>query len=277
MISRILKDPLLHFLVLGAALFALYFTVNPKPAGDDRQIVVGKGQLEFLAARFARVWNRPPSRQELEGMVDDYVTEEIYYREALALGLDRNDAVIRKRLRQKMEFFGDSAAALLEPDDAALEDYLRANAERYRRDDLYSFRQVYFSTDRPATELDAALKRAVLELRDGARVDGDSSLLGSEFDHISASQVERNFGTGFAKQLDKLTPGRWSEPLRSGLGIHFVYLEEHIAGEVPPLAEIRDQVKRDWTYQRSQQLKAEFRDKLRAEYEVEIQWPESGD
>lgn len=276
MICRLLKDPLLHFLALGAALFALYFVVNPDTSGAGRHIVVSDGRVETLAARFARIWNRPPTRQELERLVDDYVTEEIFYREALALGLDKNDAVIRKRLRQKMEFFSDSAAALLEPDDQALEEYLHANPDRYRREDVYSFRQLYFSADRPVAELDATVERAALALRDGAVVAGDASLLETSFERITASRIDRRFGAGFSRQLDGLKPGRWSEPLQSGLGVHFVYLEEYIPGELPPLDAIRDQVARDWSYQRGQQLKADFIDKLRTEYEVEIRWPDSG-
>jgi len=275
MIARVIRDPLLHFLALGAALFALYAAVNPGSAGAGRHILVDEGQVATLAARFARVWNRQPSQAELQRLVDDYVTEEIYYREALALGLDSDDAVIRRRLRQKMEIFGDSAAALLEPAEAVLEDYLRASPERYRRDDVYSFRQVYFRTDRPAAELDAVIEQAAQDLQNGLAVAGDVSLLETEFTRISAAGVANKFGAGFAQQLDKLTPGIWSEPLQSGFGVHFVLLGERIAGEVPPLAEIREQVERDWRYDRSQALKADFRDKLAANYEVEVRWPES--
>jgi len=276
MFARILKDPLLHFLALGAALFALYIAVNPGSAGADRRIVVGGGQIEALAAHFARIWSRQPTSAELERLVDDYVLEEIYYREALALGLDKNDSVIRKRLRQKMEFFSDSAASLLEPGDAVLEEYLRANPERYRRDNIYRFRQLYFSTDRPAAELDAIVDRAAQALLQGEAVSGDVSMLETAFDGIGGSQVDRKFGAGFREQLDELVPGQWSGPLQSGLGLHFVYLDERIAGELPPLAEVRDRVERDWIYARSQQLKAEYADRLRAGYEVEIRWPAAG-
>src|SRR5262245_12825913 len=142
-----LREPLLHFLVIGAALFGLYRLVGGAEQGP-REIVVSEAQVEALAQNFSRTWMRPPTAAEVRGLVDDYVKEEIYYREAIALGLDRDDTVIRRRLRQKMEFVSDDVAATREPTEADLAAFLESNAESFADPPSLSFRQVFFSGDK---------------------------------------------------------------------------------------------------------------------------------
>jgi len=253
--SRLLKEPLLHFLLLGALLFAVSGATGPGDSGaSDRQIVVSEGRIAQLAEIFGKTWQRPPTADELKGLIDDFILEEIYYREALAMGLDRDDTVIRRRMRQKIEFLTDDAAALVEPDEEELEAYLAANAERFRRDNRYTFRQVYINPERHADGLDDYVARQLA---------------------ASPSRVvDSTFGTGFSGELDKLEPGSWQGPVKSGLGLHLVLLESATAGSVPKLDAIRRTVEREWANDKRQDSRKEFNDKLLENYEVVIEWPE---
>ena len=161
--KSLLREPLLHFLLIGAALFGLYRLVAGEQEGP-RQIVVSEAQVESLAENFARTWMRPPTAAEIHGLVDDYVREEVYYREAMAIGLDRDDTVIRRRLRQKMEFVSDDIAAAREPTHAELEAYLASNKTKFVDPPSLSFRQVFFSSDRRGEKAAADASRVLAAL-----------------------------------------------------------------------------------------------------------------
>ena len=276
MLKKILQEPLLHFLLIGAGLFVAYAAVNPD-AGGDKRIVVDDGRINNLMAVFEKTWNRQPTRKELKSLVDDYVLEEIYYREALKMGIDKNDAMIRRRLRQKMEFFASAATSMVEPDSAELQQYLEEHADKYQTDSRYSFEQVYISTDRSQTELEKVLNRTQQLLKQDEGADGDATLLPKSLNSVTAFEVERNFGSGFSKLLDEQPLGVWSEPLQSGLGLHFVKLNTRDAGELPPLQQVRDAVVRDWMYDKTQTLRADLERKLLNEYEVVIDLPTKSD
>ena len=169
-----LREPLLHFLVIGAAIFFLYRVVSGEEEGP-REIVVTEAQIESLAEGFARTWMRPPTAEEIRGLVDDYVREEVYYREAMALGLDRDDTVIRRRLRQKMEFVSDDIAAVKEPTDAELQAYLEANTPAFVDPPTFTFEQLYFSSDRRGEAALADAQRVLAQLNAGGVHDGHSA------------------------------------------------------------------------------------------------------
>jgi hypothetical protein len=273
--SRLLKEPLLHFLLLGALLFAVSGATGPGDSGaSDRQIVVSEGRIAQLAEIFGKTWQRPPTADELKGLIDDFILEEIYYREALAMGLDRDDTVIRRRMRQKIEFLTDDAAALVEPGEEELEAYLAANAERFRRDDRYTFRQVYINPERHGDGVDGFVARQLAALREGRQVTGDSGMLAGSFEASPSRVVDSTFGTGFSGELDKLEPGTWQGPVKSGLGLHLVLLESATPGSVPKLDAIRRTVEREWANDKRQDSRKEFNDKLLENYEVVIEWPE---
>ncbi len=271
MFKKVIKEPLGHFLLAGAALFVLYSSVNPETASHN-VIVVDDGRINHLSAVFEKTWNRPPSEQELKTIIDDYVLEEIYYRQALEMGIDKNDAMIRRRLRQKMEFFTSAAASMVEPDNAELEQYLLSHADKYKAGNRYSFEHIYLTTDRPQSELAARIKQVQHALQQDQSPVGDASLLPATFDNASAFNVERSFGKGFSQKLDTLTLNNWSTPLDSGLGIHFVKLTDRQVGTLPPLQAVRKQVVRDWMHQRTQKLRSEIENKLLNEYEVIVNW-----
>ena len=184
MLSKIIKEPLLHFLFIGACLFGLYAMINPDAMQSDKRIVVDQGQINSLSQRFQRVWQREPTEKELQSLIEDFVIEEIYYREALAMGIDKNDPVIRRRLRQKMEIYTDNLATTLAPSEQELNQYLQQHRNKFKTDNRYSFKQVYISTDRAEDKLQAIIASTQNALHKGESVNGDRSLLPVMFTEV---------------------------------------------------------------------------------------------
>jgi hypothetical protein len=269
--SRLLRDPLVHFLLGGALLFALYAQVGQGRERRDR-VVVGEAEVERLATTFARTWMRPPTRAELDGLVDDFVTEEILYREALELGLDRNDLVIRRRLRQKMEFL---AQDLTDPsaDDAQLGTYLAENEERFLEPERWSFRQVYVDRERDGEARVAALLDRLRENPDAAESAGDPTLLPRQLESASAREIDGTFGAGFAAALAGAELEAWLGPYPSAYGLHLVQIREHVPGRLPSLDEIRPIVEREWSTEQRRELNERFERGLRERYEIEVRMP----
>lgn len=273
--TRLLKEPLLHFLVLGAALFGLFHLVGKKEAEPDK-IVVSAARIENLASGFTRTRQRAPSAEELRGLIEDYIRDEVFYREGKVAGLDRDDTVVRRRLRQKLEFMADDTAAA-EPSDEQLTAYLAANAERFSIEDRLTFRHVYLSASRrDALEGDAksvATKLADINADTDAETLGDPFLLGDEFRDMTRGDVVRAFGERFAEQLVDLEQGRWRGPVTSGYGMHFVRVSERAQGNVPPLDSIRAAVRREWMSARRQEAEANLYRTLRDRYQVVVEVP----
>ncbi len=276
--KRILKEPLLHFLLLGAGLFLAY-RLMPRTAdsGASGEILVTQGQIEHLAAGFAKTWQRPPTPEELAGLVRDRVREEVYCREALAMGLDKDDTVIRRRLRQKMEFVSDDIAAQAEPNDSDLNAFLMAHADAFRVPPRFTFRQVYLNPQKHRDRLarDATLLLAQLN-QGGSPADaslGDPLMLDAQFANVSADEIARQFGEKFAASLRGLPPGQWQGPIESGYGVHLVLVSERIEGRPPALAEIRDAVSRQWASARRLEANQKLYQELLKRYTVTIEAP----
>lgn len=270
----LLREPLLHFFVLGALLFAAYGVI----AGGGEspgEIVVTRAQIENLAAVFERTWQRAPNEQELGALIEGWVREEVLYREGLALGLDRDDPVIRNRVRLKLEFIGEEAEAA-EPDQASLQAWLDAHAGDYARQPAFSFTQVFFDPARRAASLESDLARALAALRsgDGAAAGlGDATLLPPEQSDATPAEIASVFGADFAAALAEVAPGNWQGPLRSPFGLHLVRVAQRREGGAPVLAEVREQVARDWSAARAREAKGSFYQGLRARYQVKIEAP----
>ena len=274
--SRLLREPLLHFLAGGAVLFVLYGIVADDPAHAPDRIIVRENRVAGLAATFQRTWLRPPTREELDRLVQDFVDEEILYREGLALGLDQNDLVIRRRLRQKMEFLHTDLAAQKKPTEAELAAFLSANRERFQEPARLSFRHVFVS---PEAESPAARRRANRILREllagesGAEGEGDPTLLPRMMLKASERDVAAVFGDGFAGDVLAMTGGDWNGPVASSYGLHLVRIEERFPAWMPELGEIRRQVEREHETARRAESKQRFLQELRKRYEVEIRMP----
>ncbi len=273
-----LREPLLHFLLIGLGLFALYHYLNQGNTGAPREIVVSESRVEALAENFAKTWMRPPTAQELKGLVDDYVAEEVYYREAVAMGLDRDDTVIRRRLRQKMEFISEDVSTAVTPTDAELETYLKRHAEKFVQPPRLTFQQVFFSTDRrhDAARRDAEKLLSELDAGRGPARPmeaGDPTLLPPTMESASPQEIANTFGSEFAEAVERAPVGQWSGPVQSGFGVHVVRVDRREAGTMPTLAEIRPIVQREWEADQRKNVNQELLATLRAKYEVRVEGP----
>jgi parvulin-like peptidyl-prolyl isomerase len=263
----LLREPLLHFLLLGLALFLLYGRVA---TGDDGgRIVVSQAQVEDLAAQHQKLWGRPPTSAELNGLVETFVRDEILYREGVALGLDQDDAVVKRRVRQKLEVLAEEEIARGAPTDAELSAYLASDPKRFTQPGIVTFEQVLFDSATASAELSRALAAA----RRGADVVtlGRATMLPSRVESMPLDLVARDFGAAFAAQLDQLPLNQWSGPVASTFGVHLVRVSAHTPPVLPPLDAVRDVVTREWENARRERALAESYRQLREEYDVEIE------
>jgi len=272
---RLLREPLVHFAALALLIFAAYAVFAPPaqqaPVGS---IVVSSGKIEQMAAIFARTWQRPPSPEELKGLIDDYVTEEIYVREALALGLDTDDTVIRRRLRQKMEFMTSADVDALTPTDADLQTYLDTHPDAISEAPQVGFQQVYLNPDRHRETMDQDAAALLEALRADPKADtsvlGDASLLPYELPLTSIGSIDRIFGAEIAASVAQAEPGVWTGPVASPYGLHLIRVTARSPGRLPALAEIRDVVLREWSNAKRQDLEAARLADLLGRYDVRI-------
>ena len=224
---KLLREPLVHFFLLGAGIFLLSALVSESGENRPGEIVVTPGQVERLAETWQRTWQRPPTRAELEGLVEEHIREEILYREAIAMGLDRDDTIIRRRLRQKMEFLPQDLVERAEPTEAELRSYLREHAEAFQVEPRVSFQQVYLDLEHRGAAAEADARKLLTDLNDHSEpvepaVFGDRILVPHDFRSLSESEVARMFGQEFTSQLSKVEPGGWTGPVISGYGLHLV-------------------------------------------------------
>ncbi len=278
--KRILKEPLLHFLLLGALIFAGFSLVSKHSSGEPGKIVITQGQLASMWEGFTRTRQREPTREEWEGLIRDRVREEVYYREALALGLDKDDIIIRRRLQQKMEFVSDDVAAQAQPTDAELSAYLQAHPDPFRVEQQFTFRQVYLNPEKHGKNLarDAAQLLAQLN-QDGQQ---GRCLGAGRFVH-AGPPVRRSAGRGGRRNSSAMSSRKlWadfrpasgkgrSNPLSACI---WCSSSERTEGEVPALADVRDAVRREWDEARRLEAKDKFYQELLKHYTVTIEKPE---
>ena len=275
MIVRLLREPLLQFLALGMILFALYGVVEKRRTEPPEKIIVSASRIANLADGFARTWQRPPGTEELQGLIEDYIRDEVYYRAGRAAGLDRDDVIIRRRVRQKMEFLAEDISAA-DPTEEQLAAFLAANPERFRAEDRLTFQQLYLSPARRPDTIDRDLEQVSLAL---SRADtatagqglGDPFLLGEEFRAVSLQDTASIFGGGFAKQVFAAEQGRWHGPIASTYGKHFIFISERTKGNAPPLDAIRPAVVRQWADARRTEAEQKLYRTLRDRYEITVE------
>lgn len=242
-----LREPLLHFLAIGALLFAIF---GWQGGTGSNRIVVTPGEVESMVATFSRTWQRQPTEQELKNLLDDRIRDEMAVREAVALGLDRDDTVIRRRLRQKLEFIVEGDVDATPVTDAELQTYLDRHPDRYRLEPILTLRQVYLSPQRRGAALDADGQALLARLTlAGASAEignaGDPLLMPAELPGASRSDIARQFGDVFADATAKLQVGKWTGPIPSGFGVHVVFVRERVDSRAPRLDEVRADVERD--------------------------------
>lgn len=259
------QQPLLHFLIAGALIFALNCLRGD--AGTDRfEIVVSAQQIERLASLWEQSWGRAPTEEELEQAIQDHIREEVYYREALSLGLDGDDAVIRRRMRQKMEFMlvGDIA----DPTTEQLTTFYNENIERYTIGPLYHFEQVYLGNDDP---LDAAWVIEALNGGSEPAAAGRNIDLPRAMSRVDARDISRVYGREFALALAELPAKQWAGPVPSGFGVHVVRLLETLPAVQQPFEQVGRKVTNDWKAAERRNKEQAVFDEISAPYEVSIQ------
>ena len=276
--NKILREPLVHFVLLGAAIFGAYSVVSQGRGDEPGNIVISAGQIATIELGFTRTWHRPPTREELEGLLRDRVREEVYYREAMALGLDKDDTIIRRRLRQKLEFLTEDVVDETQPTDAELNTYLAAHPDSFRVQRAFTFSHVFLNPDKhgdrlasDAAELLAQLNRAGGEADTSAF--GDSFLLGHSFASLPAIEVATQFGQPFATKLGEVLPGRWQGPVESGYGVHLVFVSDRTEGRVPQLDDVREAVSREWDNARRLSANDKLYEEMLKRYTVTIEAP----
>jgi hypothetical protein len=270
--QKLWREPLVHFLLIGAVLFILFDLTREESGDPANRILVSESQIGQLAAQFRRTWLRPPTQEELNGLVESFVRDEIYYREALAMGLDQNDPQVRQRMRLKLEFLLEDLTAQQAPTDEVLDAYLQQNPEKFLIAPRISFRQVFLSFDR-GRALESDAEQLLVELRAGAAAEplGDPTMLPYEQTAVSERMIARTFGEKFARAVIELEPGSWQGPIFSGLGAHLVLVTDRVEGRMPNLAEIRPEVEQEYLAERRKELKDRAYRELREGYEVVIE------
>ncbi len=243
MISRwirsALHEPLVHFLIAGTALFAFsgyYGGVDP----GERRIMLDQKSVMRLADQWQQTWRRQPSANELDGLIREYIKEEVYFREAIRLGLDADDPIIRRRLRSKMEFLATAQIENAVPSDAELFRFYATNKARYATDPGYSFDQQYYGED------ERGARKAITLLNRGENVPAPHIPLPAKMEKAGRGDIARTFGKDFADRLGRLPADKWSGPVRSGYGWHTVRIRAVDASKLPPLPEVAQRVRNDW-------------------------------
>ncbi|MGL4542188.1 MAG: peptidyl-prolyl cis-trans isomerase [Polymorphobacter sp.] len=268
-LGKLLREPLFHFLLLGLGLFLLYGQVSPGDA-ESKRITVSQARVDDMARQYQSLWGRPPVPAELAGLVDSYVRDEILYREGLAMGLGRDDAVIKRRIRQKLDLILEEEAAGATPTDAERQGFMNANPAGFVQPAVVSFDQLLFDPAKSSPEAVAAARAALAKGASPATF-GVPSLLPPAVNAASLDVVARDFGAQFAGQLAALPVGQWTGPVASGFGVHLVRLTARTPPQLPALADVRAAVARDWESARRARTREASYAKMRADYDILIE------
>ena len=273
---KILRDPLLHFCVLGLLLFVVYDQLNP--GNDEAVIEVSPARIVQIKRLWQMQWQRQPTDKEIDQQIESYIREQVLSREAIAMGLDKNDSVIRRRLMQKVDFLLDDVEAVEAVDEAAVRAFYQDNLLQFRSEAMFSFHHVYINPEKhanPVAELSVLLKqfrKQPVDLNKLAEY-GDNFSSGSVFSRQSRSQVNRIFGSGFAESVSELALQKWVGPITSGYGQHLLLLTDYQPPAQPHFEQVSEQVEESYRWQRRQDLKQQAYQKLRQRYRVVIDEP----
>ena len=273
--KKILSEPLIHFLFIGAVLFVGYDFFKDSSSTNSTDITITAADIKTLQANFTRTWSRPPTEKELDALIEELIRDEIALREAKAMGLDKEDVYIRKRLRTKLELLLDDFAEITSPNDTDLQQYLQDHRKDFSIPPLISLQQIYFDPKKAEGNVTKRMQTALETLVDShpppdPRRLGDVTMLPFNISLASPRMVSRQFGSIFTDEIMRLPVGVWSGPAKSGYGFHLVKVVEKKPARTPPLSEVRDQVEREWMAKRRQEIKEQTYENLRKQYTVSI-------
>lgn len=276
LLKKVLGEPLVHFLLLGAFLFLFFYWRGGGSGASSNRIVITHAQIGQLALGFARTWQKPPNDAELKGLIDEYVKDEIATREAVAMGLDRDDVIIRRRLRQKLEFIAEDTVASVPPTDAELAAWMSKHPDAFQADPQVAFRQVYLSPARHGASIHGDAVKLLARLQAGGpKVPtdhlGDPTLLPAEQALGPLFDIARSFGDEFANALMTSEPGKWTGPVESSFGLHLILVSEKVPASQQPLAAVRPQVEREVLLEHKKKELQALYDRLLEKYTVKIE------
>ena len=278
---KLIREPLVHFLAIATVLFGIGILRGEGTGPATNRIAITPGTVERLLQGFRLTWQRPPTENEFRGLVEDYLKEEVLYREALEMGLDRNDQIIRRRMRQKLEFLTADLVESFEPTEDELQAHLDENVDLYKQEVKVSFAQVYIGERQGAAQDRARAMSILEELRTNPGADPEQ--MGDPFMYPATHREMRErdllgvFGEEFTAQIVQLAVGEWSGPITSAFGLHIVRLDALDLGRSSELEEVRDAVHRDLVSQRTREAEQLYFDGLLAQYIVTVEWPEGMD
>ena len=284
-LKRWSREPLLHFLLLGVALFGAYAYLQHGRIGVEpsRQIALTLDDLRVMDMYFESQWHRQPTPAEFQAMVEDKVQEEVLYREGLAMGLDKDDEIVKRRMAQKMKFLAEDVASAHEPSSAELKAWFDKNSNKFALPSRYSFRHLYFSPDKRGKNAQSDAARALAKIAGQpedsklAALSGDSFMFQDYYGDRTPEAVAKEFGPQFAVALEKLKPGSWQGPIQSGYGWHLVYVDTVIPGRIPAFEEMESDVKTAWLAEQKQQAWQKAYKEMRAKYTVLLPAPSDKD
>ena len=272
---KFLRQPLVQFLLLGGALFAVHAFFGAQLGDQKPQIVVSAERIELLSAAWERQWQRPPSPEELDGLIASYLREEILFRKALEMGLDRDDTVVRRQLAQRVEFLAQATVSEVEPKEQELLDFYAAHPEIFEVPRRITFTHVYISGDEHGPESETVARQALSDLLEGAdpATTGDRFALQRDYLRKSPAEVARHFGSQFTEAVFELPQGSWQGPLPSGYGQHLVLVKRLEDAYLPSFEEVRTRVREEYFSYRRREIDKTFYDQLRSGYEIVIEEP----
>lgn len=277
---KLLREPLVHFMFIGAVIYLLY-AVFAEPVAEEgsKTIVVSAGEIEWMNASWRKRWNRLPTNEELDGLIKQYIKETVLYREALVMGLSKHDQVIRRRLGQRLEFLAKDLVALTPPTEEELQAYFKEHQEYYTEPTHYTFTQVFIDPDkRGDATLDDVEKIKAALIAKGENIDdvselGDSLMLQNYYPEKDQAEIQKQFGSGFAESLVELSPELWHGPVLSGYGVHLVYVHSVIEPPAVTIEDVRQRVTLDWETEKGIELNEQFYGSLREQYTIVIEAP----
>lgn len=280
-LKRLLREPLVQFLLIGVVLFAAYSALNPgtDQVGSPTQIVLTENDLQQLHIAFAAQWKRSPTPEEMTALIDTRIHEEVLYREALALGLDKEDSIVKRRMAQKMDFLAEDLSDLREPTTEELKSWFEQNSLRFAFPSRVTFRHLYFSPDRRSGNTrDAAmdaLEKIAGEPEDSDVANGlaDQFMFQDYYGDRTPEQVAKEFGPEFAEALFQLKPSTWQGPIESGYGWHLVWIDSVTPGRIPRFEEVEHDVRSAWVEEQRDEFKNKAYEAMKAKYQIVI--PES--
>lgn len=277
-IQRLVRDPLIHFLLIGAGIYGAYALIDEESAADDPlSVTITEEEIRALTGQWTRLWNRPPTEEELSGMLTKHVRTRVLYREALAMGLDKQDQVIERRLAQKVELLSRSLVTPEPPSDEVLAAWYADNSDDFRDADTYTLLQVFFDPDARGDATLADAEAALATLQSLAEVPGelgdygDQGLMQNYYSGRSELQLRKTFGGGFVEQIVELEPGQWHGPILSGFGVHLVFIQDVVRPAAPALADIRETVQEAWMLEQVETLSGLFIDEIIARYDIVVE------